>query len=193
MFDLIIKNGTLIDGSGAPRYRADVGIDKDRVQQIGDLKEAEAGRMIDAGGKIVAPGFVDVHNHSDAWLLKKPHMFSKTSQGFTSEVIMADGISYAPVNRHTAHHWIYYLRSLNALRFEEYQGWETLADYMSLLDGSNVQNSIPHIPYANVRALACGFGSRRPDDKQDGANPGGNRKGYGSRRGGDLDWIGLHR
>ena len=166
MFDLIIKNGTLIDGSGAPRYRADVGIDKDRVQQIGDLKEAEAGRMIDAGGKIVAPGFVDVHNHSDAWLLKKPHMLSKTSQGFTSEVIMADGISYAPVNRHTAHHWIYYLRSLNALRFEEYQGWETLADYMSLLDGSNVQNSIPHIPYANVRALACGFGSRRPDDKQ---------------------------
>ena len=166
MLDFIIKNGTVIDGSGSPRRQADVGLEKDRIQQIADLEGVSAARTIDASGKIVAPGFVDVHNHSDAWLLKESHMFSKTSQGFTSEVIMADGISYAPVNRHTASHWIYYLRSLNALRFEEYKGWETLANYMSLLDGSNVQNSIPHVPYANVRALVCGFGRQRPDDKQ---------------------------
>ena len=109
---------------------------------------------------------MDVHNHSDSWLLSNPNFLSKTAQGFTTEVIMADGISYAPVDRHTVHAWIHYLRSLNGLRLEEYQGWESLADYMALLDGRTVQNSIPHIPYANVRALACGFGRQAPDDVQ---------------------------
>ncbi|MFN8488053.1 MAG: D-aminoacylase [Caldilineaceae bacterium] len=166
MLDLIIKNGVLIDGVKTPRYQADLGIQGERIVQIGNLTNTDARQTIDATGKIVAPGFVDVHNHSDAWLLKTPHLFSKTSQGFTTEVIMADGISYAPVNAHTAYEWIYYLRALDALRFEEYQGWQSLADYMALLDGTNVQNSIAHIPYANVRTLVCGFGPSTPDDYQ---------------------------
>ena len=166
MLDLKIRNGVLIDGAKTPRYQADLGIQGDRIVDIGNLADTEARTTIDAAGQVVAPGFVDVHNHSDAWLLKTPHLVSKTSQGFTTEVIMADGISYAPVNAQTAHEWIYYLRALDALRFEEYSGWETLADYMALLDGTNVQNSITHIPYANVRTLACGFGRANPDDYQ---------------------------
>jgi N-acyl-D-amino-acid deacylase len=166
MLDLIIRNGVVIDGAKTPRYRADLGIQGDRIVHIGNLAETEANTTLDATGKIVAPGFVDVHNHSDAWLLKTPHLVSKTSQGFTTEVIMADGISYAPVNAQTVNEWIYYLRGLNALRFEEYSGWETLADYMALLDRTNVQNSIPHLPYANLRTLACGFGRATPDDYQ---------------------------
>lgn len=166
MLDLIIRHGVIIDGANTPRYQADLGIQGDRIVQIGNLAEVEAQETLDATGKIVSPGFVDVHNHSDAWLLKTPHLFSKTSQGFTTEVIMADGISYAPVNAHTVNEWIYYLRALNALRFEEYCGWETLADYMALLDGANVQNCITHIPYANLRTLACGFGRATPDDYQ---------------------------
>ena len=166
MLDLIIRNGTIIDGAKTPRYGADLGIQGDRIVQIGNLTETIAHTTIDATGKMVAPGFVDVHNHSDAWLLKTPHLVSKTMQGFTTEVIMADGISYAPVNPQTVHEWIYYLRGLNALRFEEYSGWESLADYMALLDGANVQNSITHIPYANLRTLACGFGRAAPDDYQ---------------------------
>lgn len=164
--DLLIRNGTIIDGNKTERYQADIAIKADRIVQIGDLNSTEAATIIDATDKIIAPGFVDVHNHSDAWLLKTPHLFSKTSQGFTTEVIMADGISYAPLNRHTAHEWIYYLRTLNALKFEEYSGWETLAEYMALLDGKNVQNCITHIPYANVRTLACGWGKAAPDDYQ---------------------------
>ena len=166
MFDLIIKNGTLIDGTKAPRRRADLGIRRDRIAAIGDLSGADAGQTIDVAGKIVAPGFVDVHTHSDAWLLKTPHFISKTSQGFTTEVLMADGISYAPVNQQTIHDWIYYLRALNGLRFEEYQGWESIADYMGLLNGTTVQNSIAHIPYANLRVMAAGFGRSAPDDYQ---------------------------
>jgi len=166
MFDIVIQNGVVIDGDKTTRYRADVGMADDRISAIGDLGEVEARHTIDASGKIVAPGFVDVHNHSDAWLLKTPHLFSKTSQGFTTEVIMADGISYAPLDPYTAHDWIYYLRALNALRYEEYTGWQTLADYMTLLDGRNVQNSIAHIPYANVRTLAAGWTRHAPDDFQ---------------------------
>lgn len=164
MFDIKITNGTIIDGNKTPRYRADLGIRNDRIEQIGDLRDADARQTIDATGKFIAPGFIDVHNHSDAWLLKTPHLFSKTSQGFTTEVIMADGISYAPVTPDTAHEWIYYLRTLNALRLEEYTGWQTLADYMTLLDGTNVQNSITHIPYANVRTIAQGWRRDTPDD-----------------------------
>lgn len=164
MFDLLIRNGTVVDGTGEPGYRADVAISGDRIVKIGDCSGDSATQELDAGGKVVAPGFVDVHNHSDAWLLKTPHLYSKTSQGFTTEVIMADGISYAPVSRANIREWVTYLRGLNALRMEEYTGWETLAEYMAELDRNNVQNSIPHVAYANVRALVCGFSRAVPDD-----------------------------
>jgi N-acyl-D-amino-acid deacylase len=109
-FDVIIRNGTVIDGTlNKPRFTADVGITGDRIQAIGPLQDAQAKTVIDATGKIVAPGFVDVHGHSDGWLLRKKHLVPKTTQGFTTEVLMADGISYAPVKPHNAQEWIYYL------------------------------------------------------------------------------------
>jgi N-acyl-D-amino-acid deacylase len=79
---------------------------------------------------------------------------------------MPDGISYAPVRRHNAADWIFYLRSLDALRQDEYRGWESIADYLALLDRANVQNAATQIPYANVRVNACGWGRQPPDDCQ---------------------------
>ena len=114
-FDIVIRNGSVIDGSGAAAQKADVGVRGDVVERVGDLSDADSDIAIDAADRVVAPGFVDVHNHSDAWLLKIPHLLPKTMQGFTTEVIMADGISYAPVNDNTRSQWIYYLRSLNGL------------------------------------------------------------------------------
>ncbi len=166
MFDILIRNGTVIDGTGSPRRQADVGLSQDRITAIGDLSAAEATTTIDATGKMVAPGFIDVHNHTDGWLLKTEQLAAKTMQGFTTEVIMADGISYAPVNDQTALEWTFYLRPLNALRLDEYRGWRSLGDYMEFADGKNVQNVIPHVPYANVRTLACGFGRQAVDDFQ---------------------------
>jgi N-acyl-D-amino-acid deacylase len=166
VFDLVIRGGEIIDGNRKPRFRGDVAIEGERIEAVGNLGDVAAKSVIDATGKIVAPGFVDVHNHSDAWLLKVPHLTSKTTQGFTTEVIMADGISYAPLSPNNAREWITYLRALDALRFEEYTGWLSIEEYMAKLDRTNVQNSIPHVPYANVRALAAGWGRAVPDDYQ---------------------------
>ena len=143
MYDIIIRNGTLIDGTRADRKKADVALEGDRIAAIGDLSTAEAAHTIDAIDKILTPGFVDVHNHSDGWLLKTPNFVPKTIQGFTTEVIMADGISYAPVDPSTRAHWIYYMRALNGLQMSDYRGWESLADYMNLLDGRTARTAPP--------------------------------------------------
>ena len=166
MHDLILHGGTVIDGTGGDRYTADVGLSGDRITSIGELSEAESVRRIDVSGRIVAPGFIDVHNHSDGWLLKRPHFLPKTSQGFTTEVLMLDGISYAPVSPDTARQWLFYLRGLNALRLEEYRGWESIGEFLAEFDRAAAQNVIGQVPYANVRSLVCGFGKQWVDDLQ---------------------------
>ncbi len=166
MFDLIIRGGTLIDGTGSPRRGADVAVTGDRIAAVGDLAEASAKTTIDATGLIVAPGFIDVHNHSDGWLLRERNFAPKTTQGFTTEVLQADGIGYGPVNQQTAREWLFYLRSLDGLRIQDWTGWETFEEFMAALDGSSAQNAASHLPYANIRSMACGFGRAPVDDFQ---------------------------
>ncbi|GAB5440924.1 MAG: D-aminoacylase [Fuerstiella sp.] len=166
MFDTIIRNGTVIDGTRKARYTADVAINDDRIARIGDLSSEQATHQIDATGLIVAPGFVDVHNHSDGWMLKRPLQQSKTLQGFTTEVILLDGIGYAPVNEHIWREWFFYLRALDGLRLDEYTGWKSIEEFMQAIDGSTTQNAVAHVPYANVRSLVCGFGPTPPDAAQ---------------------------
>ena len=165
-FDLVVHGGSIIDGSGSKARRADLGIQGDRIAAVGELDPKRGADSVDASGQIVAPGFVDVHNHSDGWLLKERHLRSKISQGFTTEVIMADGISYAPVTPETAVEWIHYLRSINGLQIEDYDGWRTIAEYMGRIAGRTSQNAIAHIPYANVRTMAMGWRRGVPDDAE---------------------------
>src|SRR5581483_8650253 len=96
--DVIIRNGRVVDGSGAPWVRADVGIEGERIAAIGDLRHAQAAREIDAGGKIVAPGFIDCHSHSDWSLLANRGANSSLMQGVTTEIVGNCGLSYAPVS-----------------------------------------------------------------------------------------------
>ncbi|MEX2239670.1 MAG: D-aminoacylase [Burkholderiales bacterium] len=95
-YDLLIRGGTVIDGTRAPRYAADVAIEDGRIAAIGDLKNARADAEIDASGKIVAPGFIDAHTHDDRLLLSAPDMAPKASQGVTTVVAGNCGISLAP-------------------------------------------------------------------------------------------------
>ncbi len=94
--DLVIEGGWVIDGLGGPRRRADIGIRGERIAAIGDLSATPARRRIDAGGKIVAPGFIDTHGHDDLMFVEKPGLEWKTSQGITSVVVGNCGISGAP-------------------------------------------------------------------------------------------------
>src|SRR6476620_2967107 len=98
-FDLLIRRGTVIDGTKAPRFDADVGIKDDRVAAVGDLGGASAARTIDAAGLIVAPGFIDSHTHDDQALLAQPGMDFKVSQGVTTVIAGNCGISAAPLRR----------------------------------------------------------------------------------------------
>lgn len=94
--DLIIEGGWVIDGLGGPRRRADVGVAAEHIAAIGDLSAVAAPRRVDARGKIVAPGFIDVHGHDDLMFVEKPDLAWKTSQGITSVVVGNCGVSGAP-------------------------------------------------------------------------------------------------
>jgi N-acyl-D-amino-acid deacylase len=162
----LLRGATVIDGTGAAAFQANVAVEGDRIAAVGPSVHLAHAQVVEANGLVVAPGFIDVHNHSDGWMLKSPHLVSKTTQGFTTEVLMSDGISYAPVDARTAPEWIYYLRSLDALEQTDYRGWHSIGDYMSLLHGRNVQNSVAQIPYANLRVQAMGWRRGPADDTQ---------------------------
>ena len=99
MVDMILRGGTVIDGTGRPRYPADVAITGDRIAAIGRaLPKATGAREIDVSGKIVAPGFIDVHTHDDRALFASPDMAAKASQGVTTVVTGNCGISLAPLS-----------------------------------------------------------------------------------------------
>lgn len=96
-FDLLIRNGVIVDGSGAPRYRGDVGVRGAHIERIGLLQDSAGAREIDATGLIVAPGFIDAHTHDDRMLLADGEMTPKVSQGVTTVVVGNCGISLAPM------------------------------------------------------------------------------------------------
>ena len=97
MTDFILRGGEVIDGSGARRFPADVAIAGDRIVEVGAVAKAAGAREIDASGKIVAPGFIDVHTHDDRALFASPEMAAKASQGVTTVVTGNCGISLAPL------------------------------------------------------------------------------------------------
>src|SRR5581483_10831541 len=93
--DLVIRNATVIDGTGAPRFEADVAVSSGKIERVGAV-QGTARQEIDAAGKILAPGFIDAHTHDDRLMLSAPDMAPKVSQGVTTVVAGNCGISLAP-------------------------------------------------------------------------------------------------
>jgi N-acyl-D-aspartate/D-glutamate deacylase len=102
-YDILIRNGTVVDGSGSPGFSADVAIDSGRIVAIGNLADATADRTIDAKGLVVSPGFIDMHNHSDNTLLDEPRCESMIRQGVTT-MVLGEGGSAGPT-RDTRDQW----------------------------------------------------------------------------------------
>ncbi|MFC4424558.1 amidohydrolase family protein, partial [Cupriavidus pampae] len=96
-FDTIIRNGDLIDGTGAPRRSADIAIRDGEIVAIGDLRDARAVTDIDATGLAVAPGFIDTHTHDDFLVFQSPEMLPKVTQGVTTIIAGNCGISLFPL------------------------------------------------------------------------------------------------
>jgi N-acyl-D-amino-acid deacylase len=96
-FDLLIRNASVVDGTGAPRFSADIGVCGDRIERIGDLAAARSAVEIDLAGRIAAPGFIDAHTHDDRAVIDQPEMTFKISQGVTSVVVGNCGISLSPL------------------------------------------------------------------------------------------------
>ena len=98
-FDLLIRNASIVDGTGEPRYAGDIGIRGDRIARIGSLKDAGGTQEMDMGGRVAAPGFIDAHTHDDRMLLSSRSMEPKISQGVTTVIGGNCGVSLAPTPR----------------------------------------------------------------------------------------------
>ncbi len=114
-FDLLITGGTVIDGTGSPGVRADVGINGKKIERIDDLSEATAARVIDATGLTVTPGFIDVHAHSDGALLVDGQHANGIRQGITTEIIAPDGLTLAPLSAENYRMYRWYLSGILGL------------------------------------------------------------------------------
>lgn len=101
MLDWVLEGGTVIDGSRAERRRADVGIRGGRIAAVGDLAAASSAKRLDVTGKIVVPGFIDAHSHSDLTVLANPGFESTIRQGVTTEVVGNCGLAIAPLREET--------------------------------------------------------------------------------------------
>ncbi|HQD06705.1 MAG TPA: amidohydrolase family protein, partial [Bacillota bacterium] len=133
MFDTVIRNGTIADGTGKPCYSADVGIREGKIAEIGDLGGAEAKNVIDAGGRIVAPGFIDIHSHADFVLPEEKHneiLKPLVMQGITTFIGGNCGFSccFIPPDRREA--ILAHLENLNGQSMEKVACWVTPAEYM---------------------------------------------------------------
>ena len=99
MLDIIIRNGWVIDGTGNPKYKADIGIKGDKISEVGNLTEKSAALEIDATGKMVCPGLIDAHSHTDSTIMANPYAESTVRQGVTTEIVGNCGISFAPITK----------------------------------------------------------------------------------------------
>jgi dihydroorotase/N-acyl-D-amino-acid deacylase len=156
-YDLLIKNGRIVDGSGRPGYNADIAIKGDRVVRIGNLAQATAARTIDAQGLIVAPGFIDMLGQSETYLLIDPRGMSKIMMGVTTEVT-GEGESVAPINERQIKEQEDFLRRYN-LNID----WRTLAEYFERLEKQRTGLNLgTFVGATQVREYVVGFDDRPP-------------------------------
>src|SRR5271170_2625710 len=150
-YDLIVRNGRIVDGTGSPWYSGDIAIRDGRIAAIGQLAQAEAKRSIDANGMVVAPGFIDMLGQSELTILVDPHLPSKIFQGITTE-ITGEGNSIAPTNDR--------LIAEDKAGFDHYQikpDWHGFDDYFKRLETQGMGiNLASYVGATTVRRMVIG-------------------------------------
>ena len=160
-FDVIIKGGTVYDGTGAEPRRADLAIRSDRIAGVGDFRSAKAKTVIDAKGLAVAPGFINMLSWSTESLIEDGRSQSEIRQGITTE-IMGEGESMGPVNDRVREHM---LREQSDIKYDI--KWNTLAEYLRYLETRGVScNVASFIGATTIREYVIGFEDKAPTPGQ---------------------------
>ncbi|WP_405871603.1 D-aminoacylase [Streptomyces zaomyceticus] len=164
--DLVFRDAEVVDGTGAPSYRADVAIDGGRIASIvqegaaAGCQRPTARRVVDAEGLVLSPGFIDMHAHSDLALLRDPDHSAKAAQGVTLEVLGQDGLSYAPVDDRTLAEVRRAITGWNGSGDDIDFDWRTVGEYLDRLDRGIAVNAAYLIPQGTVRMYAVGWDDR---------------------------------
>lgn len=162
-FDLLLRGGQLADGSGAPLVRADVGVRGGKIVAVGELASATATTVLDATGKVVAPGFIDIHTHSDVSVLFTPGMESSLAQGVTCEVVGNCGISLGLATSAEVF-------GLERRWLEQAGGtlsWESLRGFLDRVDATGIAINIATLAgHGTLRKRAMGMADRLPSDHE---------------------------
>jgi len=161
--ELVLAGGQVVDGTGNPAYRADIGLGAGRIVAVGDLSAADASRRIDVSGRVVCPGFIDMHAHSDLSLLVQPTGDSKLQQGVTTEVNGNCGFSPAPLSDTSARtvmelHGFFgsYVRDLG-------WDWRSPDEYIARLESHGLSHHVVLlVGHATVRINAMGMAHLPP-------------------------------
>ncbi len=163
--DLLIRGGTVVDGTGAPARQADVGLSGERIVFVGDAAQLQATRSIDARGQIVAPGFIDIHTHSDLSLLQDGRGQSKISQGVTTEVTGNCGFSPFPINPAYMQLHQDLLAGIGDDAID--LGWTDLQGYRERAETQGIAlNIAPLVGHGALRIAAMGVSSAPADAQQ---------------------------
>ncbi|HWQ17114.1 MAG TPA: D-aminoacylase [Sulfolobales archaeon] len=162
-YDLIIKGGVIIDGTGSPPFRGDVGVVGDTISAIGDLSGAQAERYIDVQGLYVTPGFIDIHNHSDLSILEVPTADNYILQGATTIVTGNCGSSPAPVTDVNRDYRDFVRKQWPDIDV----WWSSFGDYLEALEKARPSiNIAPLVGHGMIRSAAIGYIDRKASDKE---------------------------
>ena len=158
-FSVLITGGTVVDGTGSPAYRADVGLQGDAIGAIGDLRSATADTTVDAAGLTVTPGFIDVHVHSELALLAGHDTLVGARQGITTNLLAPDGFGWAPLDSPRCEELFAYTATLYGGSQIEAR-WPTIDSYLDRFAGATPLNVFPQVPHCAVRLRAMEDGTR---------------------------------
>ena len=168
MFDLLIRNASVVDGTGRAAFEADVAVADGRLSEIGRIPpEAAAGDTIDAAGLTLAPGFIDIHTHADIALLAHPEHLPKVMQGVTTEVFTNCGLGFAPCTPEALGLQREYLLGLFGDDAGVDWGWSSVADLLSRYERKGIgANAAYLIPHGAVRVSVMGMAARPAESEE---------------------------